>query len=211
VKALARGFVEAVFPPVCAACDRAGREPFCRLCSEALLDADPFALEGIARAAARYTYGGPAALALQRLKYDRRADLGRALGTSLAPAIAAVAPFDLIVPIPLAPERLHARGFNQALELARSAGGPIAPRVLRRRPGDRPQVGLPQKERITNVAGAFSVADPARVRGVRVLLADDVVTTGATARAAARVLVDAGAREVALVAFARAELGTPGA
>jgi ComF family protein len=173
-------------PVVCAACAR--RPP-------------PFA-----RVIAPYRFGGELAVAIRRFKYGGRrggrAELGRALGAILRPTLAAV-PADRVVPVPLSPRRLRARGFSQAELLARAAGArPDGGSLLKIRETSE-QAGLSKLERRRNVARAF--AADRRVAGERIVLGDDVVTTGATAAAATRALLDAGAREVIVVALARAE------
>lgn len=114
---------------------------------------------------------------------------------------------DLVVPVPLHEKRLHWRGFNQSLELAasvaRSADSRVEAGALRRLRHTAPQSSLSGAERLTNLRGAFD-ADPARVRGRRVLLVDDVCTTGATLRECARALSSAGAKAVDVLVLARA-------
>ena len=116
---------------------------------------------------------------------------------------------DLIVPVPLHRARLWRRRFNQAAALggaiARQAARPLDTGALQRVRPTRPQVGLTRAERARNLQGAFRVAPEARPRlaGRRLLLVDDVLTTGATANAAARALIRAGAREVDVLTFAR--------
>jgi ComF family protein len=110
---------------------------------------------------------------------------------------------DLVVPVPLSPARLHVRGFNQAALLAEHVAPALhAPlgNVLTRveRPSQRT---LAATERLTNLRGAF--ACPSQLRGARVLLVDDVVTTGATVSACADTLADAGAGRIGVLAFAR--------
>lgn len=118
-------------------------------------------------------------------------------------------PADLVVPVPLGRRRRRQRGFNQseriARPLARRRSLPCRPDSLLRRKDTPPQAGLSAEQRAANLRGAFR-AHARRVAGQRVLLVDDVLTTGATACACARALKSAGAREVHLVTFARADL-----
>jgi ComF family protein len=113
---------------------------------------------------------------------------------------------DLLVPTPLHPRRLAWRGFNQSLELARlvgrDIGAPVCPQALVRLRDTVPQSTLPGRERRTNLTGAFA-ADPAQVAGRRVLLIDDVMTTGATVETAAQALRRAGAVRVDVAVAAR--------
>lgn len=115
--------------------------------------------------------------------------------------------FDVIVPIPLHPKKLRARGFNQSLELARglpeSISCALGPQLLVRTRDTPAQHNLPRAQRLSNLRGAFQ-ADPSGVRGKSVLLVDDILTTGATATAAAKALLAAGADNVNLAVIARA-------
>jgi ComF family protein len=109
---------------------------------------------------------------------------------------------DLAVPVPLHRSRRRARGFNQASELARHLG-PRLTEALKRTRATPSQTDLPAARRHANVKGAFTLARRADVRGRRIVLVDDVSTTGATLEACARVLTDAGAREVRALTAAR--------
>jgi ComF family protein len=113
---------------------------------------------------------------------------------------------DLVVPVPLSPRRHRERGFNQAALLAEqvvdAVGGVLAADALRRR--DRPaQSALSGAARRSNLAGAFQCASASDIHGRRVLLVDDVVTTGATLSACADTLALAGAGRICAIAFAR--------
>lgn len=144
------------------------------------------------------------------LKYDGFRPLAKPLGKHLAALAGALAeqPFDLVVPVPLHSNRQRQRGFNQSLLLATQVskvlGVPVARKDCVRVRDTRPQTGLRASERRKNVAGAFDVPRPQSVKGRRVLLIDDVVTTGATVHACARALRQAGAAGVWVAALARA-------
>jgi ComF family protein len=148
--------------------------------------------------------------AVRALKYEGRRSLASDLGTLLAQHY----PFDrtaLIVPVPMHRDRLRLRGFNQAAllarTLARSAGLTYGLRVLVRTRPTRPQSELATRhDRFHNLAAAIAVRCPARVHGRPVVVIDDVITTGATATACARVLYDAGAQHVAAYAVGRTPL-----
>lgn len=173
------------------------------------------------RAFAAFEYGGPIADAIVRMKHGDRPEAARRLGRLLAEPLAralgpqAGPPIDAVLPVPLHPRRLRRRGFNQALELALAAlaRGPTPPlrstprleRALLQRVKDTRELGHagPSARRVA-VFGAFAVADPARVRGKRFVLVDDVMTTGATFNECAEILGRAGAEEVRVIALARA-------
>ena len=169
--------------------------------------ADPPAY-GRARAVARHD--GLARDLVLRLKYGDRLDLARAMGAWMARAGAELLADDpVLVPVPLHPIRLWRRRMNQAALLAdavaRTRAGPTVVTALVRRRATRPQVGLTRPERARNLQGAFAVPTQASatIAGRRVVLVDDVVTTGATANAAARVLLRAGAAAVDVLSFSR--------
>jgi len=174
---------------------------------------------------AAFEYGETIAHAVVRMKHGKRRELARRLARLLVPSAAdlfartRMGTDDLVVPVPLHNRKLRARGFNQALELARFAliGLAQAPRL-------RPRQGLPRLERsllhrtretrslghaspaarFAEVAGAFVVSDTARVRNRRVLVVDDVYTSGATFSECTDALLSAGAADVHVLALARA-------
>lgn len=231
--------VDLLFVPHCAACDGrvAPGVALCATCELSLYElgaacprcAEPLAHAGagavpcercrtapppFALAYAPYRYGGELAWALQKLKYEGRADVARTLAPLLAPSLARVVAqtgVDLAVPVPLHWRRLSSRGFNQAaLLLGQAAAGlglEIDRTSLRRVRATAAQSGLRLRQRADNVTGAFAVSPRrrARVAGRRVLCMDDVMTTGATLGACARALLAAGAREVVVFCAARAE------
>lgn len=162
---------------------------------------------GRARAVVRYE--GTGRRLVHRLKYSDRLDLARAMGGLMARAGAELlADAHCLVPVPLHARRLWGRRFNQAGELAKAiaqaSGVPVRHDVLIRRKATRSQVGLSAAERARNVSGAFAVPPRSRsaLAGRRVVLVDDVMTTGSTLDAASRVLKRAGAAEVDVLVFA---------
>ncbi len=175
------------------------------LCSVCLSQERHFSL-----ARAVTPYKGLITEAIARFKYRGATGLGRPLGALLAryddPEFP-LHPFHLILPVPLHPQRLRRRGFNQSLLLARRVGRahgiPVNfASLLRIRP-TLPQVELSGPRREKNIRGAFAVPDPGAVRGRRLLLIDDVFTTGATVSECARVLLGAGADRVDVLTLAR--------
>jgi ComF family protein len=109
---------------------------------------------------------------------------------------------DIVVPVPLHRRRRRSRGFNQAGDLAAQLGLPVVA-ALRRTRATPSQTDLPAAQRHANVRNAFAVRRGYDVRGLRVLVVDDVSTTGATIEACARVLKEAGAQEVSALTAAR--------
>jgi ComF family protein len=132
--------------------------------------------------------------------------LAQPLGGLLADALPRDRQFDLVTAVPLHWRRQWQRGFNQSELLAKAmarARGIPAMKVLRRGSATRAQAGLSNAQRRENVTGAFRARR--RVNGMRILLIDDVMTTGATAGACARALKKAGAKSVSLAALARVD------
>jgi len=230
VDSLPRRLLDWLFPARCLLCGGAGEgaRMLCVPCDEALARnticcprcAEPLAAPApvcgrclrkppaFVHACVPLLYAYPLDALLTRLKFGGDLAAARLLGEWVAAAATAAVPQapDLIVPMPLARRRLAERGYNQALELARPlsrrTGARLAPAALRRVRDTAAQSGLDRKARRANVRAAF-LADSS-VRGARVWLVDDIVTTAATARSAASAIKRAGAREVVLVAVARA-------
>ncbi len=224
-----RGALDLLYPPVCAACgaetegagglcgDCFGAMPFivgpvCDRCGapaaaeacDACLHAPP--AWGRGRAAA--LYDGPARRAVLALKHGDRLDVAAVAAPWLLRAGRDVlAGADLVAPVPLHWTRLARRRFNQSAELARAltrlAGRPdaFAPTLLARRRRTPSQEGRTRAGRHANVAGAFAVRGD--VAGRRILLVDDVMTTGATLSACAEALTAAGAAGVDALALTR--------
>ncbi len=134
--------------------------------------------------------------------------MGRLFGLWMARAYPRDQLFEVIVPVPSHWRRRLWRGFDQAAvlarELSRHLGVPVAEALRRTRHTD-PQAGLARRQRRLNVRGCFRAAAPETVRGRRVLLIDDVLTTGATANAAAAALKEAGAARIGVFTLARAD------
>lgn len=154
-------------------------------------------------------YRGSIKTAIQNLKYRSQLPLAKPLGTILCNVlgedIIAYNP-DCIIPVPLHKKRLRQRGYNQALEISRVISRryelPLNIKTLQRCRWTQPQQGLSAKERRKNLRDAFTVTMSEPVR--RVLLVDDVMTTGETMRACASTLISAGAEEVRAAAVGRA-------
>jgi ComF family protein len=160
-----------------------------------------------ARAVAHFT--GSMRTLVHQFKYADRHDGQTLFGRWLADAATDLRPgLDMIVPVPLSRLKLLLRHFNQAAVLAgalsREIGVPVDPMLLQRTRWTRSQVGMTREQRRRNIAGAFSVPKRrrARLEGRNVLLVDDVITTGATVDACARVLKRVGAARVDVLALA---------
>jgi ComF family protein len=196
-------------PDVCTGCD--ARLPpfrvFCPACAATLLP--PRAVrEG---EIAAFAYGGALAGAIASLKYAGRVDRARPLSALLRRAVLGWegAFPSVVVPVPLHRDRLARRGFNQAALLARPVAGDLGARFASRalvRIHDTPaQASLDRAARRENVARAFAVRLGVTLEGARVLLVDDVRTTGATLDACARVAREAGASDVRTLVLAVAD------
>jgi ComF family protein len=158
------------------------------------------------RAVARFEYRFPLDRLVQRFKYAGDLSIGRWLAGALAERVAHEPRPHLLVVPPLSPSRLRARGFNQAIEIARVVGRrigvPLRRDAVARRRETPSQAALGRRERAANLRGAFACTRP--LTDLDVALVDDVLTTGATADAIARTLKEAGARSVAAWTIARA-------
>lgn len=218
--------LDLLFPPRCVACKRRGAwlcarcqeqitpivDPVCRSCGRGIDSGfvcdtcrhHPLALDGV-RAAAYFE--GPLRQAIHHLKYKGLRTLAGPLGDLLGAAYLRYSlPADLIVPVPLHSSRYAQRGFNQsellAGRLSATIRTPLAASALVRVRNTPSQVGLSASQRRDNVKEAFSWQGPS-LRGQRLLLIDDVCTTGATLEACAAALRAAGAASVWALTLAR--------
>jgi ComF family protein len=225
--AWARRLLDLVYPPHCVVCERGGAwlcgdclasvvllpAPRCPHCGRPMPATE---LCAACRAQASFLmgirsvgyYAPPLREAIHALKYNGVRVLAEPLGELLAEAYSQSAtPVSVIVPVPLHRTRLRYRGYNQAVLLARAFGTrvglPVVSECLARNRATRSQVGLNADERRANVQAAFVCTD-GTLRGERVLLLDDVFTTGATLEACAQALLDGGATGVWALTLARA-------
>jgi ComF family protein len=193
--------------------------PFCALCGDPVAgdiqhDYTCFACAretpAFIRARSAVRYEGAVGEALRALKYDNAMwvveDLSRILFACVQAEYSGVE-FDIITSVPLFPPRCRARGFNQSALLGRSLGNrltvPFKEGLLRRVRSTVTQTGLTAPQRAANVCGAFRVGLFARPAGLKILLVDDVMTTGATVNACAKALKQGGAASVHVVTVAR--------
>lgn len=181
----------------------AAPSPLGRLCARC--KNDPSALDGLRAACA---FEGIVRQAIHNLKYRQGRSLAGLASRLLAESLVSrPLQADLLIPVPLARGRRRERGYNQAELIAdclsRSIGVPTTAAALERVRETPPQVGLSAAERRRNVRGAFACSPEARVAGRRVIVLDDVATTGATLGACADVLKAAGAARVFGLVVAR--------
>lgn len=224
-------FVSLIFPRVCLACDEPlarGEDHICTGCRAQFpytdyhklpLSENPLARKFWGKLPVRYSLSylrflrrGRVQHLLHQLKYQGQRDIGRVLGRWYGAELAdhgLATEFDLIVPVPLHPRKLAKRGYNQADTfaegLALSLNVPWSATALRRTEHTASQTRKNRAERWENVAEVFEVAQAADILNKRILIVDDVLTTGATLEACAAALLAAGCREVSIATIACAE------
>jgi ComF family protein len=196
--AICRQAIARILPPLCIRCGRPQLGTSCPYCQKL-----PLQIDGT-RAVAYFE--GSLRAAIHAFKYAHRPELAEPLGTLLNEYLGGYPlPADALVAIPLHPARERARGYNQSLLLARALGQrhnlPVWDDVLTRTRHTRPQVELDAAHRRENVQAAFAAAE--RVSGARILLIDDVCTTGATMDACGLALKAQGAKSIWGLALAR--------
>ncbi|MBI5854000.1 MAG: ComF family protein [Nitrospirae bacterium] len=195
--------------PECARCGRPFASPISTQYSPGLVCADcrrhPPAY---ARAWSCYRYEPPLQDAIQLLKYQRKVALASPLAALFAHRPVQPSAFDLIMPVPLHADRLREREFNQALlladRLATALNLPLSYDHLIRTKATAPQSELNRAARLQNLRRTFAVRAPDDIQGKRILLVDDVFTTGTTVNECAKVLRKAGAGPVSACTVARA-------
>lgn len=226
------GILDLIYPPFCLVCETTGpsylcpecikkidriKPPFCPKCGIPLSETEYYCTECRNReyffefARSVGTFDGVLRDAVHALKFDCYAMLAEPLGELMAQHYAEETYLsglvDVVVPVPIHRSRLIDRGFNQSAEIARvfceHTSLKFEPDALVKSKKTRDQVGLPEEERFANIEGAFSVVKPDAIAGRRVLLIDDVLTTGATANETAKILRSAGASAVYAYTLAR--------
>ena len=226
---LANTLLSSLFEPPCAACAQVLRHPLdgavCEHCWASIrsgvgLNEQLHGRHAVDWIGAIDLYEGRLRDIIHALKYERRRSIARPLGALMRTSgEQLLSGADVAVPVPLHPRREHERGFNQADDLARQLGLPVAP-LLRRVRFTTSQIDLPADARHDNVRDAFAMnrlptpgshlrqgyGGQARIPGV-VVLVDDVATTGATLDACARVLKTGGVKEVRALTAARVVTG----
>ncbi len=159
------------------------------------------------RAWTPYAYQSPLKEAIGLVKYRGKTQLAPALARLIAQTTPAPTNVDAMIAVPLHPDRLREREFNQALLLAYHLGKhwhlPVLTDVLRRTKPTPPQTSLTRRERLRNLRKCFVVASPVAVEGKTLLLVDDVFTTGTTVNECAKALRKAGAQAVYVQTLAR--------
>ncbi|MBU0697896.1 MAG: ComF family protein [Proteobacteria bacterium] len=210
-----RGFVR-VESPMCSVCgimfkSRAGED---HICGECLASPKRFKM-----ARSLGVYERMLLKVIHRMKYGGKVQAARPVGTLLFFALIrywATGTIDLVIPVPLHARKMRMRGFNQSFLLVRSWGAiaealkiklphiTVDRSILFRKRWTEPQTGLGRKKRLTNIRNAFGVCDPTKIAGKRILLVDDVYTTGATVNECAKTLLDAGAQRVDVLTLAQA-------
>ncbi|MGC8862025.1 MAG: double zinc ribbon domain-containing protein [Armatimonadota bacterium] len=231
ISELYTGVLDLVYPPRCLVCGEPGSlylcevcigripligPPCCRVCGAPVGLGERTCVECRGReyrfeyARCAGIYEGELRRAIHALKYDSHIVMADPLAELMArafPNTYLAGKVDVVVPVPIHYSKLVERGFNQSEELARrfctARGLPLEAGALVKVKKTRPQVDLPEDRRAANVEGSFEVPSPERIAGRRVLLIDDVFTTGATLSEAAGALCAAGASSVCAYALAR--------
>jgi ComF family protein len=199
VRRVGTAILDALFVPRCIGCDaflrREAPAPYCGSCAAGIQWIHGRVVTPMTRsmplmAVARFS--GPMAETIHHLKYHDRPDIAPALATLIVEGLART--YDAIIPVPLSRRRLRARGYNQSLLIARGVAKALAipcyPHMLRKTQETAPQVALDHQERLHNLRGVLALHSRhgTRIADRRLLLIDDVATTGATLHECHRIL-----------------------
>ena len=208
--------LDLLFPPKCVFCRgilRRGESGVCARCRDSL----PYrerprtpGPDGVKAVCAPFRYAGDVSEALKRYKFKGMTAYASVFGRLVAQCVRdnLAGEYDIVSWVPLSSERLAERGYDQAMLIAMAAAlelDDVAVETLRKGRNTQAQSGLDDDAaRRANVLGAYTIVDPELVEGKRVLLIDDVITTGSTISECARVLRSAGAADVVCATLARA-------
>ncbi|MFA5104456.1 MAG: ComF family protein [Candidatus Margulisiibacteriota bacterium] len=197
--------LDMLFPPRCAVCRTAGDDVLCQSCGSKIVMIRKH--EGYVFCVGAYE--GVLERAIKLLKFHGKKRLAQPLGQLFAnhnPYLAA----DAIIPVPLHPNRLRERGFNQSAListlLAEKIKAPVLENVLVRKKDTKHLFELGKLERQKTIEGAFEVASPHVIRGASLILVDDIYTTGVTTETCRKTLLEAGAISVKVLVLSRARL-----
>jgi len=199
--------INIVFPPRCEVCKQNSEEVLCAECFEQIKFMKPHL--GVHCVSA---YEGVVKTAIHRFKFKKRKRLAEPLGILMVNYLSQLPnletkEIDVVIPVPLHARRLRQRGFNQVYLLAeivsRYFGIPVV-KALARSKNTSAQFGLPRQERFKNIKGAFKVIDSKAVFNKRLLLMDDIYTTGSTITECAKTLKIAGAKRIDILTLSRA-------
>lgn len=219
LKHLIDSFLQAIYPPACIFCgaEISVGDFCCEACKQNVrvnttIRKMPLATGVTLQCRALYRYDGAVRRAILNLKFYDRKEVGAVLGKRMAedPAISKIASrVDVITAVPLSKKRYASRGYNQAALIAQALAEQCGVRyveILEKYRENAEQSTLDKQDREENVRNVYRIAKGMQFHGKEVLLIDDIVTTGATLRACAEVLYDAGASCVFAATFAHADL-----
>jgi len=222
---IGRAVADVLFPGLCAGCGTRSQRAICRDCLREFRWLESWIClrclgEGKRLRCGRKSherwrcfvgvwFAPPVDRVVHAFKYDGRAGAGVLLGELLGELVSSRLPWsgsEIIVPVPLSAEKRRKRGFNQCEVLAEGVsawtGARVEKGVLSRVAGFRSQTKLDREQRKANVEGAFELSDPEAVRGRKIIVLDDIVTTGSTLCEAVRVVAEGGAERVSSVVLA---------
>ena len=199
---------EIIYPSKCALCGQLGKDSICSVCFDAFSPLEKFIFRSHKGSpldywGSLYAYEGRAAQAIRKLKYSRITSLAKPLSELMFSGASQMdlLEVDAIVPIPIHWKRKFDRGFNQSELLCKQMPfSLVEPLLLKRTRATIPQVQLSHEARLHNLEGCFKAAQ--EVKGLSILLIDDVITSGGTANESAKTLKLAGAKKVGILSFA---------